>query len=869
MSRDSNQVKAGTREVNFSALGGPAGGSGTSQWSVSTRSIGEVLTTEIRSDGLRLLLFARPTDESARQIEARLGELLAADGGPEAEYSSTGAVPAPLQRAVDVLLQLVSDVERVTQRRAGALALYQSSREVACAYIGGGEPDVWSHDEHYDAPWVELREGVDAGGGVPVARGFAVFAREDLNMKLQWPYLVGTPKPEGVVVEARWQAPQGFEVLVRELTADGQTRESNVGGALSAAAPSGNSEERGDFFAGWFDDLTRGMDHAGAAVTGAVAPRYEEPEEITEPPRAIPPMAQPERPSIAFPDLLAELRTQMEDTAGESAAVIVDAPVPPIEDAPALTVECEDGVVPSHAVAAAEAPTSSELAGLDRIAREEVAEVFTPEPVGATIAGPFDAEQEASSAPPEDDENPASFAAPPRYARRPQWPTFVRASRGPVDWKSRGRWAAFIAVLFAIGWWVGTRGGNKPVIQSHRAPLGIRMLRAVGIGSSPFTAVIASNPPGARIIIDGKPSNFRTPAEVELAPGSRRIGLTLPNLGIVTTTVKGTPGASVDVEIPLTGTLAIAPPNASTPVSVTIDGEPRGLAPVELRKLTPGVHELSYTSPGQTPWSQTVTVPLRGDVRVIARPFNLPAAGVIHVEATWIDDDGSSDLRGATVIIDGERRGVTPLTLELPRGPHSMRAEYQGEEVPVQVIDLPGGNKRYASFTFGSGGVFPKLVLKSPLSANSRDATVRVALQDLSLRDVREAWLHVRSETGSWRRYPMNIVNGDADPLAVVTFPASSPDSRGDAPFYVSALISTGEEYFTEVYGNGARVTSRPARKPAVIKPAASPAASTTGTVRITPSATAPADAAPLPTADPHPEPVILPTTTSSIPTTP
>jgi len=74
-----------------------------------------------------------------------------------------------------------------------------------------------------------------------------------------------------------------------------------------------------------------------------------------------------------------------------------------------------------------------------------------------------------------------------------------------------------------------------------------------------------------------------------------------------------------------------------------------------------------------------------------------------------------------------ERRGVTPLTLELPRGPHSMRAEYQGEEVPVQVIDLPGGNERYASFTFGTGGVSPKLVLKSPLSATSRDATVMSA----------------------------------------------------------------------------------------------------------------------------------------------
>ena len=896
MSTDSNQVRAGNRVEAIPAVGAPTGGSGASQWSVSTRSIGEVLTMEIRSDGLRLLLFARPTDESARQIEARLGELLAADGGPGNEYSSTGAVPAPLQGAVDVLLQLVADVERVTHRRAGALALYQSSREVACAYIGGGEPDVWSHDEFYEAPWVELREGLDAGGGAPVARGFAVFAREDLNMRLQWPYLLGTPKPQGVVVEARWQAPQGFEVMVRGLGGENLSGDSKADTAANAVATTAQAEERGDFFAGWFDDLTRGGAHANAAASEGAAPRHEAPSvEVESPPRAIPPLPQPRvqedtpeivpevvaeaepesapvimtqaRPGIAFPDLIEELRAQIEDTAAVPEAAAGPEPALTAAPKPAFTVAPEHAFTPApspapeHAPAFTSARMTSGLAGLDRVTHEEIAEVFTPEPVGATIAGPLADEHGEPGAPSGDSDDPASFAPPPRYARRPQWPSFVRPDRGPVDWKPRARWAGFIAVLFAIGWWVGTRGTNKPVIQSHRAPLGIRVLRAVGLASSPFTAVIASNPPGARIIIDGKPSTYRTPAEIELAPGSRRIGLSMPDLGVVTTTVKGTPGATMDVEIPLTGTLAIAPPNASTPVSVTLDGEARGLAPVEVRKLTPGVHELSYTSPGQSPWSQTVTVPLRGDVHVVARPFDLPAAGVIHVGATWIDDDGSSDLRGAAVIIDGERRGFTPLTVQLPRGPHSMRAEYQGEEVPVQVIDLPGGNERFASFTFGTGGLFPRLVLKSPLASASRDvpATVRVALKDLSAGDVREAWLHVRAVSGTWRRYPMNVVSGDTDPLAVVSFPASPSEVRGDAPFYVSVLISTGEEFFTDVYGNGARIAPRPGRTAAPVKVVSAGNTARPGTVRITPSAMAPADAAPLPTAEPPPAAEPLP----------
>src|SRR5437773_5329053 len=100
-------------EVGSSATSGtaPKGRVKPGQWSVSTRSIGEVLTIEIRSDELRLLLFAKPAVETARRIESRLGDLLSADlGGDEANYG-TGAVPPALQHAVDVLLELVDDVE--------------------------------------------------------------------------------------------------------------------------------------------------------------------------------------------------------------------------------------------------------------------------------------------------------------------------------------------------------------------------------------------------------------------------------------------------------------------------------------------------------------------------------------------------------------------------------------------------------------------------------------------------------------------------------------------------------------------------------------------------------------------------------------
>ena len=131
MSSEWNHPNPGDSGISAPPAADPKDRVKPGQWTVSTRSIGEVLTTEIRCDDLRLLLFAKPADETARQIESRLEDLLSSDLGGDETYAGTASVPGPLQHAVDVLLELVEDVEAATQRRAGALALYHSAREVA------------------------------------------------------------------------------------------------------------------------------------------------------------------------------------------------------------------------------------------------------------------------------------------------------------------------------------------------------------------------------------------------------------------------------------------------------------------------------------------------------------------------------------------------------------------------------------------------------------------------------------------------------------------------------------------------------------------------------------------------------------------
>jgi hypothetical protein len=60
-------------------------------------------------------------------------------------------------------------------------------------------------------------------------------------------------------------------------------------------------------------------------------------------------------------------------------------------------------------------------------------------------------------------------------------------------------------------------------------------------------------------------------------------------------------------------------------------------------------------------------------------------------------------------------------------------------------------------------------------------------------------WLHVRGPDDNWRRYPLNVMKTPAGVVGVTTFPLGVFDEVGLTKYYLSALLITGDEYFTEI----------------------------------------------------------------------
>lgn len=129
---------------------------------------------------------------------------------------------------------------------------------------------------------------------------------------------------------------------------------------------------------------------------------------------------------------------------------------------------------------------------------------------------------------------------------------------------------------------------------------------------------------------------------------------------------------------PESGSVAVTSDPSGAPVSV--DGVSRGATPFSVA-LKPGLHEISVGA-GEQLRSQTVNVTNGGDARVF---FELPRgteSAAVPIAPAVGGLQVVTEPPGAEVLIDGETRGVAPLTVsDLKAGEHAVVVKGTGEAV--------------------------------------------------------------------------------------------------------------------------------------------------------------------------------------------
>ena len=224
---------------------------------------------------------------------------------------------------------------------------------------------------------------------------------------------------------------------------------------------------------------------------------------------------------------------------------------------------------------------------------------------------------------------------------------------------------------------------------------------------------------GGRIRVDGQAVGT-VPARVEIAPGRRLVEVEAEGFITFGQWVEAAPGGSARVDVrleprpPDTGSILVITDVSNA--EVFVDGLSRGHTPRVVEGLSPGAHRVDVVAESGARAEATV------EVRVEARE-------IVSVELeSQPPPPGSaaitSEPLGATVLVDGEPRGVTPLELaDLTPGAHMLDLSLEGFVSEQRVVTIESGVRAELAVPLARGEPRPGRIV---VRASREDAFVVV-----------------------------------------------------------------------------------------------------------------------------------------------
>ena len=223
---------------------------------------------------------------------------------------------------------------------------------------------------------------------------------------------------------------------------------------------------------------------------------------------------------------------------------------------------------------------------------------------------------------------------------------------------------------------------GRPIIMNIPLPKGT---------SGPATLGVTSDPPGARVFVDGGAAGV-TPYLVELTPGAHAVAVELAGrlrqekqiaarqgrdvqLAFVLPAMPKDPALTVDSE-----------PGGAT---VLIDGKERGRTPF-ISPVAPGKHELVLRLPGRRDLATEFAMPADKDLSL--RLDLLRASGAPRLTVSSAPD-------GATVLLDGADQGLTPWNGEVKLGDHTVQVVRTGYLSAVRSVKMQSNRDADLSFS--------------------------------------------------------------------------------------------------------------------------------------------------------------------------
>ena len=205
--------------------------------------------------------------------------------------------------------------------------------------------------------------------------------------------------------------------------------------------------------------------------------------------------------------------------------------------------------------------------------------------------------------------------------------------------------------------------GDKPEEDRARKAV-VRLVRAL------FGVVhVTCRPKGARVKLEGRDETACPRTLRRVPPGTWRLGVAAPGHASHSELVRVEAGSKTEVRVRLKVLPARLHLRSEAGAGkLYVDGDPAGELPAGPVTLAPGRRRLRVETPEHALWTLDVVLAPGEEVRVTAVPS--PGPGSLSVRSTPA---------GATVRIDGEAAGVTPLAREgVPPGERLVAVSLDG-----------------------------------------------------------------------------------------------------------------------------------------------------------------------------------------------
>jgi hypothetical protein len=312
---------------------------------------------------------------------------------------------------------------------------------------------------------------------------------------------------------------------------------------------------------------------------------------------------------------------------------------------------------------------------------------------------------------------------------------------------------------------------------------------------------IFSDPPGAAVRVDGVPVEGKTPLTgVALETGAHRIELDWGVYGVWRDTIEVSATSRLTVHPALFGSVSFVSSEPGRPLDVYVDGVYAGTTPLTLDKVGVGRHLIRFAGPGQTASAQEIDVLRDRSVEIVGSAGAALAKGSLTVRSATLGDSGFEPGKGDPFWIDGTARGVTPATLELAPGTHSVRVARRNYPPQVAIIDVKSGGETFVNAEFGARSEEP-LRFDPPEALSASDpAPLTLAVPPEEWDPAITLWLYAAPPGGSFQPKRMTRLEEGSRSFAALIPNEVLRNGSKQVRIYFKATGTAGREHFSEIY---------------------------------------------------------------------